>query len=128
MGLFGKKDQCTCNCGCQNEVRRLSMDEKIAIAEIRLQMDKPPLDFSIIICDRCMEEDHKNSQKKPRRGWTDSQIKQIMARQNGVCAYCGEHAGSFHLHHKDGDHSNNDIDNAEGWCPNCHDRESRNLN
>ena len=41
------------------------------------------------------------------------------------CECCGiiEWMGkpiSFHLHHKDGDHNNNDIENLEILCPNCH--------
>lgn len=27
---------------------------------------------------------------------------------------------TFHLHHKDGDHYNNDLDNLQVLCPNCH--------
>jgi len=67
------------------------------------------------------------SQTLPRRGWTDSQHKAIMARQGGVCAKCGEYAGAWQFHHKDGNSNNNDLDNAEGLCPNCHDRISRDL-
>jgi len=64
----------------------------------------------------------------PRRGWTDSQHKEIMARQDGVCANCGEHSGSFQFDHIDGNSNNNDMSNAQGLCPNCHDRKSRGLN
>ena len=64
----------------------------------------------------------------PRKGWTDSQHKEIIARQGGVCANRGEYAGSFQFDHIDGNSNNNDINNAQGLCPNCHDRKSRGLN
>lgn len=69
----------------------------------------------------------EESMSLPRRGWTDSQHKEIMARQGGVCANCGEHSGSFQFDHIDGNSNNNDINNAQGLCPNCHDRKSRGL-
>jgi len=68
------------------------------------------------------------TEQLPRRGWTDAQHKQILDRQDGKCAICGEYSGSFQFDHKDGNHYNNDIDNAQGLCPNCHDRKSRGLN
>jgi len=60
-----------------------------------------------------------------RRGWTDSQHKQVLDRQDGKCAICGEHSGTFQFDHIDDDHSNNDLDNCQALCPNCHDRKSR---
>ena len=70
----------------------------------------------------------ETSQTLPRRGWTDAQHKEILKRQNGVCAICGEYSGSYQFDHKDDNHYNNDIDNAQALCPNCHDRKSRGLN
>jgi len=64
----------------------------------------------------------------PRRGWTDSQHKQVLEKQNGRCANCSEVSGSFQFDHKDDNHNNNDIDNCQALCPNCHDRKSRGLN
>ena len=62
-----------------------------------------------------------------RRGWTDSQHKQVLNRQDGKCAICGEHSGTFQFDHKDDNHNNNDLDNCQALCPNCHDRKSRHL-
>ena len=41
------------------------------------------------------------------------------------CECCGiiswmDKSISFHLHHKDGDHDNNQLDNLQVLCPNCH--------
>jgi len=63
----------------------------------------------------------------PRRGWADSQRKQVLDRQDGKCAMCGEHSGTFQFDHKDDNHNNNDLDNCQALCPNCHDRKSRGL-
>jgi len=63
----------------------------------------------------------------PRRGWTDSQHKQVLDRQDGKCAICGEHSGTFQFDHEDDNHNNNDLDNCQALCPNCHDRKSRGL-
>lgn len=63
-----------------------------------------------------------------RRGWSDSDRKQILDNQDGRCAMCGEYSGSFQFDHKDGNHSNNSLNNCQALCPNCHDRKSRGLN
>jgi len=63
----------------------------------------------------------------PRRGWTDSQHKQVLDKQDGKCAICGEHSGTFQFDHKDDNHNNDDLDNCQALCPNCHDRKSRGL-
>lgn len=69
-------------------------------------------------------------QQLPRRGWSPSQRSQILARQGGRCAECGEYSssGSYHFDHIDNNHNNNDLDNGQALCPNCHDRKSRGLN
>jgi len=51
--------------------------------------------------------------------------KRIMLEQNGKCNRCGisEWIGekiTLELEHKDGNHFNNDQDNLECLCPNCH--------
>ncbi len=62
-----------------------------------------------------------------RKGWTDSQHKQVLNRQDGRCAKCSEVSGTFQFDHKDDNHNNNDLDNCQALCPNCHDRKSRHL-
>jgi len=64
-------------------------------------------------------------EKLGRQGWTDSQHKQVLDRQDGKCAECGEYSGTFQFDHKDGNNNNNDLDNCQALCPNCHDRKSR---
>jgi len=56
-----------------------------------------------------------------RKFFEDWKVTQVYLAQEGVCARCGaslEHG--FHRHHKDGDPSNNSIDNLELLCPKCH--------
>ena len=82
-----------------------------------------------VIAKASQSKSSSNSETKPltRRGWTDSQHKQVLNRQDGKCAICGEHSGTFQFDHKDDNHNNNDLDNCQALCPNCHDRKSRHL-
>lgn len=45
--------------------------------------------------------------------------KEMKCERCGIIDWMGQ-AISFHLHHKDGDHNNNSLDNLEVLCPNCH--------
>lgn len=47
-------------------------------------------------------------------------VKWHNANPDGVCERCG--AGVDHVHHRDGDKLNNDLDNLEGLCATCHAR------
>lgn len=41
--------------------------------------------------------------------------------QEGICANCGNSlAWGYHKHHKDGNRSNNNLENLELHCPRCH--------
>ena len=45
--------------------------------------------------------------------------------QMGSCFKCGKPLGKhFHKHHKNGDHSDNSIENLELHCPSCHSGEA----
>lgn len=70
----------------------------------------------------------KKYKSLPRRGWSDSERKQILGKTGGRCAMCGEYSGSYQFDHKDGNRSNNNLRNGQALCPNCHDRKSRGLN
>jgi len=61
----------------------------------------------------------------PRRGWTSSQHREVLAKQNGKCAKCGEYSTTFQYDHIDNNHNNNDLDNCQALCPNCHDVKNR---
>lgn len=55
-----------------------------------------------------------------RRDFPKWKVEQVY-RQDGVCVRCGaslEHG--FHRHHKDGNRANNEVDNLELLCPECH--------
>ena len=55
-----------------------------------------------------------------RRGWTEDQKESVRNRQGGVCNKCGKHPPRWEYHHRDGNRSNNSLNNCEGLCPNCH--------
>ena len=63
----------------------------------------------------------------PRMGWTSSQHREVLARQDGKCAKCGEYSTTFQYDHMDNNRNNNDLDNCQALCPNCHDVKSRGL-
>jgi len=45
----------------------------------------------------------------------------VYEQQNGLCSKCGRSLEQgFHKHHKDGDASNNSVENLELLCPECH--------
>jgi len=66
----------------------------------------------------------KSSSSEPelaiRKGWTEIEKEQVRIRQDGKCAKCQRPPPRWEYHHKDGDRSNNSLDNCEGLCPNCH--------
>ncbi|MEM2294593.1 MAG: HNH endonuclease [Nitrososphaerota archaeon] len=56
-----------------------------------------------------------------RKDFPRWKVEQVYIAQDGVCAKYGdslEHG--FHRHHKDGNPANNEIDNLELLCPECH--------
>ena len=59
--------------------------------------------------------------KRPRRGWTEIQKKEVRDGQGGVCNTCGEVPPIWRYDHVDGNRSNNSMSNCQGLCPNCHD-------
>ena len=55
-----------------------------------------------------------------RKGWTPDQKEQVRIRQDGKCAHCQKPPPRWEYHHKNGNRSDNSLDNCEGLCPNCH--------
>lgn len=68
------------------------------------------------------------SSNKKRKGFTAGQKLEILANQNHRCASCNKpftKSRRPHFDHIDGDSSNNEIENGQALCPNCHDLKSR---
>jgi len=58
------------------------------------------------------------SKRKDFEPW---KVATVYNLQEGICFKCGKPLGKkFHRHHKDGDNSNNSIDNLELHCASCH--------
>lgn len=56
-----------------------------------------------------------------RKDFESWKVDEVYKLQDGCCPKCGGtlHKG-FHRHHKDGNHSNNSIENLILHCPSCH--------
>jgi len=62
------------------------------------------------------------SGQKDRKMWKAWAVDAVYQSQEGLCQNCGaslEQTG-FHQHHKNGDHSDNSLDNLALLCPRCH--------
>ena len=64
---------------------------------------------------------------KGKKGTSDAIKKYLRIKYNNKCQKCGwdtknpiTNKSPLHLHHIDGDYTNNDEDNLELLCPNCH--------
>lgn len=68
------------------------------------------------------------SEGRVRKPFSQDIRDMVLEKQSGRCAICGKHVSSFQFDHKDGDSSNNSLNNCQALCPNCHDRKSRGLN
>jgi hypothetical protein len=55
-----------------------------------------------------------------RHGWTEVQKEKVRYRQDGKCSSCKRPPPRWEYDHIDGNKSNNDLDNCQGLCPNCH--------
>jgi len=56
-----------------------------------------------------------------RRAFKEKNVQIVYELQDGVCADCGKSlAYGFHRHHKDGNPTNNAIENLVLLCPECH--------
>ena len=59
--------------------------------------------------------------KVRRRSFSAFKVEAVYLAQDGCCARCGsslEHG--FHRHHRNGDPTDNSIENLELLCPSCH--------
>jgi 5-methylcytosine-specific restriction endonuclease McrA len=60
--------------------------------------------------------------KKKRPKLPPSVLKQVLARAKGRCGSCGINVKEiqYHIHHKDGNHYNNELSNLAVLCTKCH--------
>jgi hypothetical protein len=69
----------------------------------------------------------KRRKLRERRYFTDSIKKLTLRDQNYKCAICKRGTGVWDYDHIDGNRSNNDADNCQVLCPNCHAKKTRGL-
>ncbi len=62
-----------------------------------------------------------SSEVGERKDFPEWAVTAVYMYQDGVCINCGGTLDKgFHRHHKDGNHSNNSIENCELRCAECH--------
>jgi hypothetical protein len=65
------------------------------------------------------------SERKDFEPW---KVEVVYKQQDGICAKCGNPLiAGFHRHHKNGDNTNNSIENLELFCMTCHGSEKWNT-
>jgi len=65
------------------------------------------------------------SEKKPRRGFSESVKNQVLSLQNNRCNYCQRMLDVANFDHIDGNRANNLFYNCQALCPNCHAKKTR---
>ncbi len=55
-----------------------------------------------------------------RRGWSSIQKEQVRSRQYGKCNMCFTKPSQWKYDYFDGNKSNNDLNNCQGLCSDCH--------
>ncbi len=83
---------------------------------------KKALDFLVIYA---QAEAAKKKKPGNRKAFLKSVKQAVLARQLKRCNFCRRCFPDLEFHHKDGNHSNNDISNCEALCPNCHARKTK---
>jgi len=63
--------------------------------------------------------------EKPRRDFSKSVQKRVLAWQNHRCDKCGRVLSEVNFDHIDRNRSNNAIWNCQALCPNCHAKKTR---
>ncbi len=61
----------------------------------------------------------------PRRVFTKSTKNFTLMKQGFVCNNCKKPSKLWDFHHKNGDRSDNSLNNCEALCPNCHAKKTR---
>jgi len=69
--------------------------------------------------------DEASKTKADRKAFPKITKQKTLIRQNFCCNDCGKYSELLQFHHKNGDRSDNKLENCEALCPNCHARETK---
>jgi hypothetical protein len=83
--------------------------------------------FLVIIAAIIIKLRHRSGKYRGRRYFPEYVKKETLRDENYKCAICKRSAGIWDFDHVDGNRSNNDTDNCQALCPNCHAKKSRGL-
>lgn len=122
-----------CSLACRNSRERSDVTKQ-KISNGVLKSEK----FLKSITEKTRFVDYKKAAEKVKETWNKKILdaeyetlsfgrlkKRIVLEQNGKCNHCGidnwnDKPLTLELEHKDGNHNNNERDNLECICPNCH--------
>ncbi len=69
--------------------------------------------------------DEASKTKADRKAFSKLTKQKTLIRQNFCCNDCGKYSELLQFHHKNGNRSDNRLENCEALCPNCHARKTR---
>ena len=69
--------------------------------------------------------DEASKTKADRKAFPKITKQKTLIRQNFCCNECGKYSELLQFHHKNGDRSDNRLENCEALCPDCHARKTR---
>ena len=81
----------------------------------------------IILAENAPKTNYNNPKPKPipRNNFSPSTKKSSRFIQGNVCNRCKKYTDLWDYHHRDGDRSNNSLENCEALCPYCHAEKTR---
>jgi len=135
----GQNHHCSKKCSQKNQVSKIEVkcaycNESVFRTPSQLTKSKSGLYFCNKTCKTSAQQVFGNTKTiseilPAHYGAGTSNYRQLALREHGeVCNRCGYNklTACLQVHHKDHDHANNDIDNLEVLCANCHTEEHYN--
>jgi hypothetical protein len=113
---------CRCDCGCIQQT--LTSKDRFCYECTEFNnMENDPDNIQ----KQKRNEHFNNGEKNMRKGFSDTIKRKILKKQNLNCAICKKLLSTHDFDHIDGNSSNDDEDNCQALCPNCHALKTRGL-
>ena len=98
------------------------------VLDLLVQPSSIALLFSIVVTGIVLNSLKKLKKRTnvSRKGFSQVTRDRILRKQNHRCVYCRKVLTVIDYHHKNGDRSDNNENNCQALCPNCHAIKTRN--